>query len=63
MRPSKSTKDMELKSLKKNIKVKDLLQDVQEKSLKEVQINWAGNLKASYHDPAGNGSIRRYNSV
>ena len=46
MRPSKSTKDMELKSLKKNIKAKDLLRDVQEKSLKEVQSNWAGNLKS-----------------
>lgn len=43
MRPSKSTKDMELKSLKKNTRAKDLLPAVPGKSSSAVPISWAGN--------------------
>ena len=46
MRPSKSAKDMELKSLKKNIKAKALRQAAPEKSLKEVPGRWDGSLKS-----------------
>lgn len=43
MRPSKSTKDMDLKSLKKKTRAKALQQAVPEKSFREVQISWDGN--------------------
>ena len=45
MRPSKSTKDMELKSLKKNTRARDLPQDVPEKSFSAEPICSAGNWK------------------
>lgn len=45
MRPSKSTKDMELKSLKRNIRAKVLQQAVQERLLNVVHNCSAGNLK------------------
>lgn len=43
IRPSKSTKDMDLKSLKKNTRAKDLLPAVPGKSSSAVPISWAGN--------------------
>ena len=46
MRPSKSTKDMELKSLKKNIRAKVLLQDAHVRSLNAGQNSWAGNCQS-----------------
>jgi len=42
MRPSKSTKDMELKSLKKNTRAKALPPAVQEKSLSGSGTAWIG---------------------
>ena len=61
MRPSKSTKDMELKSLKRNIRAKVLQQAVQERLLNVVHNCSAGNWKTSYNDTCSNGSIRGYN--
>lgn len=45
MRPSKSTKDMELKSLKKNIRAKALRLDVRGKSLSGAPSSLTGRWK------------------
>ena len=49
MRPSKSTKDMEVKSLKKKYKSKGLPLDALEKSLSVVRTSSAGNLISSWN--------------
>lgn len=46
MRPSKSTKDMEIKSLKKNIRAKVLRQDVPERSSSAGQSSLDGNFRS-----------------
>lgn len=58
MRPSKSTKDMELKSLKKNIRAKALQQDVPEKLSSAELTSSAGRWKTADHDTSGHGRQR-----
>lgn len=55
MRPSKSTKDMELKSLKKNIRAKALRLDVRGKSLSGAPSSLTGRWKTADYDNAGHG--------
>ncbi len=43
MRPSKSTKDMELKSLKKNLRINALLPDARAKPSSRERRCWVGN--------------------
>lgn len=60
MRPSKSTKDMELKSLKKKYKSKGFAAGCSREVIERVcRSAWLGFRETAYHDFTGNGGNRR----